>query len=187
MQSKDNQVSCLFSLRWGLEPGVTVRYAGGPKVGRVETVKPDPENPSRLDVVFSVQSDLSVKIDSDVKIMSTSPLGDNHLELFPGLEFRNRTQLAEFFRKSRELYPDSSLQTDRVLVSGDHVITQWTLHTVLTEPFYGGLTRRLPISLDGTSIVRIENGKIKDWSDYYDGLKSRCTALAAHFEEWVEL
>jgi len=31
-----------------------------------------------------VQSDLPVKSDSLVKIMSTTPLGDNHLEIFPG-------------------------------------------------------------------------------------------------------
>jgi phospholipid/cholesterol/gamma-HCH transport system substrate-binding protein len=68
----------------GLEPGATVRYAGGPKVGRVDSLKLDPENPARLDIVFSVQSDLPIKTDSNVKIMSMSPLGDNHLEILPG-------------------------------------------------------------------------------------------------------
>ena len=104
-----------------------------------------------------------------------------------GLEFTNKRRLTEFFQKARELYPDSSLQTEMVLVSGNHVITQWTLHTVITEPFYGGLSRKLPILLQGASIVRVENGKVREWSDYYDGLKSRRTALGAHFEEWVEL
>jgi phospholipid/cholesterol/gamma-HCH transport system substrate-binding protein len=42
------------------------------------------QNPARLDIVFSVQSDLPVKTDSNVKIMSMSPLGDNHLEIFRG-------------------------------------------------------------------------------------------------------
>ena len=104
-----------------------------------------------------------------------------------GLEFRDITQLADFFKRNRELYPDSSLQTDKILVSGDHVIVQWTLHTVLTEPSYGGLSRNVPISLHGASIVCIESARVKSWSDYYDGLKSRRTALAAHFEEWIEL
>jgi hypothetical protein len=103
------------------------------------------------------------------------------------LEFTNRERLAEFFQKTRELYPDSSLRTDSVLVSGDYVITQWVRDTVLTEPFFGGVSRKVPISLHGASIVRIEDGKIEEWSDYYDGLKSRRTALAAHFVEWVEL
>ena len=73
-----------FAFAGWLEPGMTVRYSGGPKVGRVEKVGIDPRNVSRMDITFSVQSDLPVKTDSLVKIMSTSPLGDNHLEIFPG-------------------------------------------------------------------------------------------------------
>jgi len=73
-----------FPFAGGLEPGATVRYAGGPKVGRVDSVQLDPQNPERVDVVFSVQADLPVSVDSNVKIMSMSPLGDNHLEILPG-------------------------------------------------------------------------------------------------------
>jgi phospholipid/cholesterol/gamma-HCH transport system substrate-binding protein len=73
-----------FPFAGGLEQGATVRYAGGPKVGRVEKLAIDPKNPAQIDVVFSVQTDLPVKTDSHTKIMSMSPLGDNHLEIFPG-------------------------------------------------------------------------------------------------------
>jgi len=73
-----------FPFAGWIEPGMSVRYSGGPKVGRVEKVRIDPQNVSRLDITFSVQSDLPVKTDSLVKIMSTTPLGDNHLEIFPG-------------------------------------------------------------------------------------------------------
>jgi ketosteroid isomerase-like protein len=104
-----------------------------------------------------------------------------------GLEFKDRERLAEFFLKTRELYPNSSLQTDRIFVSGDYVVTEWTLRATVTEPFYGGLSRNVPVSLPGASIVRVENGKITAWTDYYDGITSRRTALAAYFEEWVEL
>lgn len=104
-----------------------------------------------------------------------------------GLEFTDKERLAEFFRKTQQLYPDSLLQTDTIFVSGDHVITEWTLQSMLTEPFLGGLSRKVPVSLHGTSIVRRDNGKITDWSDYYDGLTSRRTALAAYFTEWVGL
>ena len=104
-----------------------------------------------------------------------------------GLEFKDRVHLEEFFQKTQELYPDSSLQTDTIFVSGDQVITEWTLRTAITEPFYGGLSRKVPILLHGASIVRIDDGKVTDWSDYYDGLTSRRTALASYFTEWVEL
>jgi len=73
-----------FPFAGGLEPGATVRYAGGPNVGRVDSVQLDSQNPGRLDVVFSVQADLPVRVDSNAKIMSMSPLGDNHLEILPG-------------------------------------------------------------------------------------------------------
>jgi hypothetical protein len=102
------------------------------------------------------------------------------------LEFRDKERLTEFFRKTRELYPDYFLQADQTFVSSEHVITQWTLQVTITEPFYTGLTRRTPISIAGVSIVRTDNGTIADWADFYDGLTSRRTALAAHFTEWVE-
>jgi len=104
-----------------------------------------------------------------------------------GLEFKDKEHLREFFQKIRELYPHSYLQTDTILVSGDHVIAEWTLQTTLTEPFYGGLSRKVRVSLQGASIVRTDKGMITDWSDYYDGLVSRRTALASYFTEWVEL
>ena len=103
-----------------------------------------------------------------------------------GLEFRDKDQLTEFLRRRQEIYPDYFLKTDQMLVSGDHVILQWALRVTLTEPFYAGLKRRVPISLDGASIVRIDDGKIVEWSDYYDGLTSRRTRLTAHFREWTE-
>jgi phospholipid/cholesterol/gamma-HCH transport system substrate-binding protein len=73
-----------FAFAGWIEPGMSVRYSGGPRVGRIEKVQIDPRNLSRMDITFSVQSDLPVKTDSLVKIMSTTPLGDNHLEIFPG-------------------------------------------------------------------------------------------------------
>jgi len=103
-----------------------------------------------------------------------------------GLEFKDKERLTEFFQKTRELYPDSSLLTDTIFVSGDHVIIEWTLQATLTEPFYGGLSQKVRVSVQGASIVRTGNGKITDWADYYDGLASRRAALASYFTEWVE-
>ena len=75
-----------FPFAGGLEPGASVRYAGGPKVGRVEKLQLDPKDSSRIEITFSVRSGLPVKTDSHVRIMSLSPLGDNHLEVVPGTE-----------------------------------------------------------------------------------------------------
>jgi len=82
--SKAKTYHAHFQFAGGLEPGATVRYSGGPKVGRVESLRIDPQDASHIDLTFSVQPDLLVKTDSKVKIMSLSPLGDNHLEVYPG-------------------------------------------------------------------------------------------------------
>jgi phospholipid/cholesterol/gamma-HCH transport system substrate-binding protein len=68
----------------GLEPGATVRFEGGPKIGRVENLKIDPNDPSLMDMEFSVKDSIPVKTDSRVAILSFSPLGDNHLEIRAG-------------------------------------------------------------------------------------------------------
>ncbi len=75
-----------FPFAGGLEPGAAVRYSGGPKVGRVEKLQLDPKDPARIEITFSVKSGLPVKTDSHVRIMSLSPLGDNHLEIVPGTD-----------------------------------------------------------------------------------------------------
>jgi phospholipid/cholesterol/gamma-HCH transport system substrate-binding protein len=68
----------------GLERGATVRYEGGPKIGRVEAVKIDPKDSTFMDMEFSVKENLPIKTDSHVAILSFSPLGDNHLEVKAG-------------------------------------------------------------------------------------------------------
>jgi len=100
------------------------------------------------------------------------------------LQFTNHRRLSEFFKKTREFYPDLLMQTGRILVSLDHVTIEWTLRTTLIEPFYVGQSRVVPVELHGASIVRTENGRITEWTDYYDGLSARRSALGAYFEEW---
>ena len=95
------------------------------------------------------------------------------------LEFNSKDRLAEFFRKARELYPDTLVQTETIFVSGQHAFTEWTVRATLIEPVFDNWRQKVPISLHGASAVLAENGRIKRWSDYYDGLVSRHTALAS--------
>jgi phospholipid/cholesterol/gamma-HCH transport system substrate-binding protein len=73
-----------FKNAGGLAPGTEVRYAGSPPIGRVEKVRPDPADPTRMEVDFHVNRDVPVKTDSLVGIASTSALGENYLEIKPG-------------------------------------------------------------------------------------------------------
>src|SRR5271170_2625891 len=73
-----------FKNAGGLGPGAEVRYAGGPAVGRVEKVQSDPQDPTRMEIDFSVQPSIPVKTDSIAQITSVSALGDNFLGIVPG-------------------------------------------------------------------------------------------------------
>jgi phospholipid/cholesterol/gamma-HCH transport system substrate-binding protein len=101
-----------FPFAGGLEPGATVRYSGGPKVGRVESLRIDPQDASRIDLTFSVQPDVVVKADSKVKIMSLSPLGDNHLELYPGSAKASAAQPGALL--ASEPYVDFNALTEQI-------------------------------------------------------------------------
>lgn len=68
----------------GLAPGSEVRYAGGPPVGRVESVRSDPRDSTRMEVTFRVDDEVPVKTDSKAKIASVGVLGDNFLGIVPG-------------------------------------------------------------------------------------------------------
>jgi phospholipid/cholesterol/gamma-HCH transport system substrate-binding protein len=73
-----------FKNAGGLRPGGEVRYAGGPPVGRIEAVRYDQHDSTRMEIVFRVKPDIPVKTDSLVVISSNSPLSDNFLGIVPG-------------------------------------------------------------------------------------------------------
>ena len=104
-----------------------------------------------------------------------------------GLEFKDKGRLTEFLAKILERFPDSERKDNSIFSSGDLVISEWTLTATKTEPFLGGLLRKVPICVRGISVVQIKNRRISQWSDYYDQLKSRRSGLAAWFTEWIEL
>jgi len=68
-----------FKNAGGISPGAEVRYNGGPPVGRVKQVRPDPNNSTRMEIDFTVKPEIPVKTDSLIVITSNSPLGDNYL------------------------------------------------------------------------------------------------------------
>ena len=104
-----------------------------------------------------------------------------------GLEFKDRGRLTESLAKIGERYPDSERKANTIFSSGDRVIGEWTLTATQTEPFLDGRLRKVPICARGVSVVQIKNGKISQWSDYDDQLKSRRYAVASWFTEWIEL
>lgn len=74
-----------FKFAGGLEPGATVRF-GGIKAGRVEQLRVDPQDNTRIEITFSVAAGTPVKTDSVAQISSLGALGDNYLEVTTGTE-----------------------------------------------------------------------------------------------------
>ena len=73
-----------FKNAGGMASGTEVRYAGGPKIGRVKKVAPDPKDPTRMEIDFEIEPSVPVKTDSKTTIASTSPLGENFLGILAG-------------------------------------------------------------------------------------------------------
>jgi phospholipid/cholesterol/gamma-HCH transport system substrate-binding protein len=90
-----------FTNAGGLQPGSQVRYAGGPSIGNVEKVVPDPHDSTRMEVDFSVRPETPIKTDSVAEITSVSPLGDNFLGIRPGTATAPRAPAGSALR-SRE-------------------------------------------------------------------------------------
>ena len=76
-----------------------------------------------------------------------------------GLEFADKLRLTEFFRKSRELFPDTVVQVTARFECENHAVIEWKLSSTQTLS-YRPLQCRAPISLQGVSVVQVENGKI---------------------------
>lgn len=82
-RSKGVEHRVYFKFAGGLQSGAAVRY-GGMRAGHVERVRVDPEDSTRIEVVFTIRPDIPAKADSVVKISSLSALGDNYLEITTG-------------------------------------------------------------------------------------------------------
>jgi phospholipid/cholesterol/gamma-HCH transport system substrate-binding protein len=100
-----------FKNAGGLRPGSEVRYAGGPPVGRIETVRNDAHDTTRMEIVFRIKPDVPVKIDSIATISSNSPLSDNFLGIVPGTNTAARAP-AGYTLKSNEYVGFGELEAE---------------------------------------------------------------------------
>jgi phospholipid/cholesterol/gamma-HCH transport system substrate-binding protein len=74
-----------FKFAGGVQPGAPVRY-GGMMVGKVQRVRVDPENSTRIEIDIVVNRDTPLKTDSVAQISTLGPLTDNYIEITTGSE-----------------------------------------------------------------------------------------------------
>jgi len=99
------------------------------------------------------------------------------------LEFKDKGRLIDFFAKTNELFPDSERTDDIILSGAAYAISEWTLTATKPEPFMGQRILRIPICAQGVSIVQAAHGRIIQWSDYYDQIRSRRYSLTPWFTD----
>jgi phospholipid/cholesterol/gamma-HCH transport system substrate-binding protein len=120
LDKADTPYHAYFKNAGGLGPGSEVRYLNGPPVGRISKVQVDPNDPSRMKVDFTAKPNIPVKTDSTVLVTSTSPLGENFLEILAGspaapraqrdavLKSKEPTSFSDIADKINELTPQAS-------------------------------------------------------------------------------
>src|SRR5712671_1726395 len=74
-----------FKFAGGVQAGAPVRY-GGMLVGKVQRVRVDPGNSTRIEIDLTVNGDAPWKTDSVAKISTLGPLTDNYIEITTGSE-----------------------------------------------------------------------------------------------------
>jgi phospholipid/cholesterol/gamma-HCH transport system substrate-binding protein len=72
-----------FKFAAGVQPGAVVRY-GGMKAGRVDQIRVDPNDSTRIEFTLRLLPEIPVKVDSVAKISSVGPLADNYVEITTG-------------------------------------------------------------------------------------------------------
>jgi phospholipid/cholesterol/gamma-HCH transport system substrate-binding protein len=74
-----------FKYAGGVQPGAAVRF-GGLLAGKVDRVRVDPANSTRIEIDFLIDRATPVKTDSVAKITTLGPLTDNYIEISTGSE-----------------------------------------------------------------------------------------------------
>ena len=77
-----------FKFGGGLEAGAPVRFAGL-KVGRINAVRVDPKDPTRVEVDVEVEAATPIRTDSSATITALGLISENYLEITPGKSTTN--------------------------------------------------------------------------------------------------
>jgi len=86
------------------------------------------------------------------------PFNDHSL----GLEFTNKASLTEFFEKSRELFPETTLEMVSLFESGNRAIAEWILAATQTQPD-GSISYRL-LSNGRTATTKTHRDSRAGWA-----------------------
>ncbi|MBV9873963.1 MAG: nuclear transport factor 2 family protein [Verrucomicrobia bacterium] len=94
-----------------------------------------------------------------------------------GLKFKQKDRLYRYFVEIRKSFPESE-RTDHMRLShGEVIFSQWRLTVTWKKPFLSGRFHKVKSEAHGISVVRVSDGRIVEWSEYYDQTRLRCYRL----------
>jgi predicted ester cyclase len=78
-----------------------------------------------------------------------------------GVDVRGEEQ--RWWRQVRSAFPDMTFTVDLLIESGDLVVSNWTVRGTHTgTPFYDVAPSGRPVTINGTAILRIRDGRIAE-------------------------
>jgi predicted ester cyclase len=80
-------------------------------------------------------------------------------------EKKLRNAEARYWSEAHAAFPDMEMTVNVMIETGEYVVTNWTLKGTHTgAPFFGVPPSGQPVKINGTAIVRFENGKaVEHW------------------------
>jgi steroid delta-isomerase-like uncharacterized protein len=95
--------------------------------------------------------------------------GGTHEDIAEGFLGKNPQEVKGFMKVLLTLEPDYKWTLTNVIDHGSSVVAEWTWTATYTGPDpQGRNVKDLKVSGRGVSVVELENGKIKRFTDYYD-------------------
>jgi len=91
-----------------------------------------------------------------------------HEDLAWGFRGEGPAAVRAFMRDVIAVSPDYKWEITRSFADGQHVAAEWTWTATYTGPSPIGPVTNRHVSGRGAAIVRIEDGKIAHFTDYYD-------------------
>jgi steroid delta-isomerase-like uncharacterized protein len=85
-----------------------------------------------------------------------------------GHVMRGRQEIKSFLRENFSAVPDFKVELTRVFSNKDMAACEWIMSGTQTGDYSGLPATGKSFSVRGASVVLLENGKIKNWTDYYN-------------------
>lgn len=98
-------------------------------------------------------------------LLATDAIHEDIAQAFVG---KGPAAIKNFMKDLITVEPDYNWTLTNVFESGSHVATEWTWTATFSGDGPNGKVTNQKISGRGASVVEVDNGKIKHFTDYYD-------------------